>query len=238
MNARILLVLILFAGAAFAANSYVIAVDASGSMAYKVDGVRKFITVQDALVCMLGSMKPGDEMAIFVFEDLGKVTLVQNFTTDKGGLESAIRGMTSTYGGSDLPSGINVSSTFALANARNPNKFIIVISDGGSATAALFDTAAHFHRAGITKMQVVGIGVDTNVRPGMALEGIADNGGGSFYTTDDYSTTCATLKAAYEDTAVRGGGIDWWPLGILVLIAIALAYVAWRYLARPRTGWE
>jgi len=238
MNARILLVLILFAGAAFAANSYVIAVDASGSMAYKVDGVRKFITVRDALVCMLGSMKPGDEIAIFLFEDIDRVTLVQNFTTDKGVLEFAISRMTSRYGSSDLPSGINVSSTFALANARNQNKFVIVISDGGTATAALFETAAHFRRAGIAKIQVVGIGVDTTVRPGMALEGIADNGGGSFYTTNYYPTTCATLKAAYEDTTVRGGGIDWWPLGILVLLTLALTYVAWRYLARPRTEWE
>jgi len=221
MNARILLALLALTSTAFAASSFVVAVDASGSMKDKINGTPKFDIAKSALSCMFDSMKEGDEGAIFVFEDMHTITMVHGFTTDKNALKSAARSMTSEFGGTDLKGGINESSTYALANAKNANKFIIVLSDGGSASAALNQTAAYFHNAGISRIQVVGLSVKDNVTLGKTLAGIAANGGGAFYSTFDYASPCDAMKGAYFDGATETGGGKCCPA--LVILPLLLA---------------
>ena len=233
MSLRILLALMFFAGIIFAANSYVIAIDGSGSMAYKIGDKRKFTVAQDSVICTLKVMRPEDEVAIFVFEDAGKITLVHNFTRDKDELISAVDAATTKFGSTELSEGLNVSATYLRMYAANYNRYLIVISDGGGANAALYADAAYYRSVGVTKIHTVGLGIDTMVKRGVALESIAKSGGGNFYSTMDYYEPCSAVKAAYEDTAVSSGKVtDWCPMGMLILLGLALAYVSIKYLTR------
>ena len=213
--------LLLFASIAFAASSIVLSIDGSGSMeSSKINGTTKFEIAREASLCLIDSLKEGDELAVYVFEDSTTMTRVLSFTTNKNAMRSAVRGMDSKFGGTDLRDGINISATYELANAGNANKVLIVVSDGGSASSSLNKTAAEFHRQGISSIQVVGIGVKANVTAGKALDNIATNGGGGFYSTTDYASACDAFKDAYNDGAAGGGACC--PLGLLLPLAIAI----------------
>ena len=207
------------AGSVLAASSFVIAVDGSGSMKDKFNGTVKFEIARDAAICMLDSMQEGDEGAIFVFEDSHTVTRAHSFTTSKGALRSALQGMDSEFGSTDLGSGINVSATYLLSDGKNQNKFLVVVSDGGDARAVINETAAYFRDQGV-RLEVVGVGVRSTDRAGKVLAGIAENGGGRFYSTLDYSEPCGAFSGAY-DNGVRGGG-GLCPLFFLLPAAIVL----------------
>jgi len=228
MNSRILLALLVITGTVFAASSFVLAIDGSGSMnANRINGSTRFEVARDAAICMVDSMREGDEGAIFVFEDSHTITLVKGFTTNKNSLKSALRGMDSEFGATDLKGGINLSSSYALANASNGNKFVIVLSDGGAASAALNQTAAYFHNNGISSISVVGLGVKDNVSAGKTLAGIADNGGGKFYSTFDYLSPCDAFRASYND-GIGNERSGFCPL-FLVLPLFAAAGLACRW---------
>lgn len=230
MMLRAILAIVLLIGTVFASNSYVFVVDGSSSMASRIDDTRKFTMVQDALYCALDSLEPGDEAAIFVFEDAGKVTLVKGFTKDKNALRSAARTMGSKFGSTALSEGLNVSAAYLRMYAANYGKFLILVSDGGGATVAIYPEAAQYHSTGITKIHVIGLNVDTMVKRGLALEGIATNGGGSFYSTTDYMFPCDAVKDAMKGTSVSTGkASDWYVIGALLLAAAVFIYASYQY---------
>ena len=221
MHARQLILLLLIASIAFAANSVTITIDGSGSMKDRIGNERKFEIARNATLCLIDSIKEGDEVAIFVFEDYHKVSFILPFTTNKEAMRSAVRSMTSEFGSTDLRAGINVSASYALANASNANKVILVVSDGGAASSALNATAKAFHERGISKIQVIGLNVKNDTNAGKALDNIATNGGGIFYSTLDYATACDAFKEAYNDAAVDEGG-KCCPLLIILPLALAI----------------
>jgi len=222
LNARALMLLLIIAGVAFAANSVTITIDGSGSMRERVGNTTRFEIARNATLCLLDSIKEGDEVAIFVFEDYRKVSLILPFTTNKQAMRSAVRGMTSEFGNTDLRAGINVSASYTLANASNANKILIVVSDGGAASSALNATAKELHERGISRIQVVGLNVRDNTTAGKALDNIAENGGGEFYSTLDYPTACDAFKDAYNDAASGGGGTGCCPVLAFLPLLLAL----------------
>lgn len=215
--ARAIVVLLVFACAAFAASSFVIALDGSGSMKTAVNGVRKFEEARNATICAFEAMGENDEGALFVFEGSNQIRLVRGFTSNKQSLISAVRSLDPDYGGTDLRHGITVSGDYVLANASNANKFVIILSDGGAASQALNRTSAEYWEKGV-KIQVVGLHVNSTSTSGKALTGIAGNGGGAYYNTDGYGTACEAMQDSFQDAA---GGGKWCPL--LALLPLALA---------------
>lgn len=217
------LALLLLSGMVFAANSIVLSIDGSGSMKDALNGTRKFELAKNATLCLIDSLQEGDEVALFLFENGGDVRRVLAFTTNRNSMRSAVRGMVPEYGGTDLKNGINVSATYALEHGKNANKVLIVVSDGGAASAALNRTTEAFHQMGISRMQVVAIGVRADSPSERALEGIAERGGGAFYSMLDYGDACNAMKSAYEDGVGGGGGLCplalLLPAGLLLLVA-------------------
>jgi len=133
--------------------------------------------------------------------------------------------MHSEFGMTDLKSGINLSSSYALANASNANKFVIILSDGGAASAALNRTAAYFHENGISSIGVVGLGVKDNVSAGKTLAGIAENGGGKFYSTFDYLSPCDAFRASYND-GIAGERSGFCPLFLILPLLAAITLIS------------
>jgi len=227
MRIATLLFVLACCGAVFAASSFVLSIDGSGSMTLKIDGTKKFEIARNATQCLIDSIPEGDEGAIYVYETSHTITRVQPFTTSKGTLRSAAAGMDSEFGMTDLRGGINESATYAIQSAQNPNKFVIILSDGGSASMALNRTTAAFREQGV-RIYVVGLAVRTNQTTGVALGNIAENGGGQFYSTLDYPTVCDALKQAYLDGAAgesTTGGGKCCPM-LLILPAAALVLIA------------
>jgi len=216
MRITLLLLAIVISGIVFAGTSFVLTIDGSGSMTAKINGTVKFEIARTAALCMLDSFNTSDEMAIYVFEDYSKITQLTPFTNDVSRLKSAVRGMDSSFGMTDLKRGINESATYALANASNQNKVILVVSDGGAASEALNKTTLAFHQMGISKIQVVGLNVKSNQPTGKALDDIATVGGGAFYSNLDYASMCDAMKQAYLDGKTGEGNGKCCPLSWLL----------------------
>lgn len=207
MEKRLFLVLLVLAGIALASGSVVLSIDGSGSMRTPVNGTLKFELARNASLCLVDQLQPGDEMAIYLFENSNTVNRVRSFTNSTSTLKSSIRALSPDYGGTDLRGGINESGTYLLEHGKFPVKILIVISDGGSASTSLNRTAAALHAQGVDHISVVGVNVRDNASAGKALANIAENGGGQFYSTLDYSDACEAFTEAYDD-AVAGGNVE------------------------------
>jgi Ca-activated chloride channel family protein len=101
--------------------SFGIVIDTSESMRHKLK------TVADGTVNLIKQMRQDDEAFVVQFKT--KPDLVQEFTRDKGVLESALRGLQPS-GGTSMLDAVIATATFAREYGKQRRKALIVITDG------------------------------------------------------------------------------------------------------------
>ena len=100
--------------------SLVLAVDVSGSMEDKIDGV------QDALTHLLARLKRDDEVAMITFH--GDVNVVARFDEERNKVARAIRGLRPS-GGTALYDAIG-DALRLVATGRQPKRAVLLLTDG------------------------------------------------------------------------------------------------------------
>lgn len=98
-------------------------IDTSGSMRGKLDSVIK------SAITLVEQSKKDDEFLVIEFKDPEQINLVQDFTTNIGDVEDALRDLLAS-GGTALLDAISVAADHAQKNGKNRRKALIVISDG------------------------------------------------------------------------------------------------------------
>lgn len=101
--------------------SVALVIDTSGSMRTKLKAVI------DAAKVLVRAARPGDEFCLVTFRE--KAQLIEEFTTDIDDIESALTEI-SAGSGTALLDAIYVSSDYAMKEAKNRRKALVVISDG------------------------------------------------------------------------------------------------------------
>jgi Ca-activated chloride channel family protein len=179
--------------------SLVILLDASGSMAHSLK------TAQAAAIRLVQTLRPGDEARVVAFNR--HLRLGQEFTTDLGAVEQAIRAI-EAQGETSLYTALYLAlkdPALAVAAGERRRRAIVVLTDGEDTTSLIADedVLEEARRAGVI---VYAIGLEAPGRQRVAsgppvyfLTALARESGGRAY----FPETLATLDETWDRIATE-----------------------------------
>ncbi len=170
------------------AFSVVLMIDTSSSM-YE----RPFVAAQEAARTFISAIGPNDSVAIYDFDS--DIRLVQDFTTDKTALLSAIDSL--SLGGKTALYGAGLEGVIKASTSGNPRRVVILLSDGseygGVSDALRGDALQEALQRGVPVYTIgLGYGADRTY-----LQELAQGTNAQFYE----SPTPEELLAIYQQLA-------------------------------------
>ena len=186
---------------AFGSTSYVLLVDASGSMDDALpSGERKIDAAKTAAIEFLDGVSSDDEIALMVFYDCDDIRVVTGFTNIFTSMKSSIQAIEpDSY--TPIADALRDAADYADSNASYSQKVIILLSDGEETCGSEGDpaiAAQYARQNGISVIHAIGYDLGQNSDAVAQLKQVAQIGGGNYYDARDAVDLKKSLKNAYQ----------------------------------------
>ncbi|MEM3399951.1 MAG: VWA domain-containing protein [Candidatus Micrarchaeia archaeon] len=225
-NGLVFLFLLFLCATTVAGTSYVLLLDASGSMEEELDtGERKIDAAKSAAVEFLDSVSTSDEVALIVFYDCNDIRIVSEFTTDFESLKSAVQSV-EPDSSTPIARAIRNATDYAVSNAHYSKKVIILLSDGEEtcdSSSAPAKAAEYAKSRGVSVIHTIGYDVSPGSNAENQLRQVANVTGGKYYNASNAQDLKRSLKEVYEKES--GGGLCCCPIPAIVLVLLLAALI-------------
>lgn len=161
--------------------SIFVVIDKSGSMASESGGITKLDLAKEAAARVLDSLRDNDNIGVLAFDSAQYWVVQPQKPKDREALRSDIGTITQGGGTSILPA--LEEAVDKMKDHDSKIKHIILLTDG-QAEKTGYDELLEEARNGCITISTVAAGFDADIQ---LLEHIAQEAGGRFYVTDQYS---------------------------------------------------
>lgn len=161
--------------------SIFVVIDKSGSMASESGGITKLDLAKEAAARVLDSLRDNDNIGVLAFDSAQYWVVQPQKPKDREALRSDIGTITQGGGTSILPA--LEEAVDKMKDHDSKIKHIILLTDGQAEKTGYDELLEEARNGGIT-ISTVAAGFDADIQ---LLEHIAQEAGGRFYVTDQYS---------------------------------------------------
>lgn len=161
--------------------SIFVVIDKSGSMASVSGGITKLDLAKEAAARVLDSLRDNDDIGVLAFDNAQYWVVQPQKPGDREALRSDIGTITQGGGTSILPA--LEEAVDKMKNQTSKIKHIILLTDGQAENTGYDKLLEEAKNVGIT-ISTVAAGYDADIQ---LLEYIAQEAGGRFYVTDQYT---------------------------------------------------
>src|ERR1043166_4009032 len=178
--------------------------DASGSMAAKIQGRTKMEIAKQALTELLLSIPSTTNVAVRAYghrkkDDCSDIELIANFGEARSGIPARVNAL-KPLGKTPLSGSINASAKDFVGKEGQENTVILITDGEETCNADPCAAAKVAHESGIkVKINVIGFKIEAKERA--QLECIANAGGGKYVSANDASELTAATKQVAQVAA-------------------------------------
>ncbi|MBM3475218.1 MAG: VWA domain-containing protein [Armatimonadetes bacterium] len=181
--------------------------DASGSMGTTYGASTRIEALREAAKQLVSMMGANDRAEVIQFGCMANIAIVQDFTSDKGALNTAIDGIGANWGCTAVWSGGKLGVDELVAKGRTGvGHAVILVTDGGDNDSDI-TPADLIAAAQAASLPIYTVGVDAAADPNLAQ--VASETGGEFVQANDPSALSAAFAQIFQTVTGGTANVTW-----------------------------